>query len=103
MTKKSISALEMQPQLGHKRYESIWAMMHIIRIVMGFRDDKYELDGVIELDDALLKTHLDMEKEDKIKWVRGSRKQSKILVIAKVVPKRGWPKKNKKSSTIRHV
>jgi transposase-like zinc ribbon protein len=38
-TKKSISALEMQRQLGHKYYEPIWAMMHKIRRVMSERDE----------------------------------------------------------------
>jgi len=28
MTKKGISAKEMQKQLGHKRYQPIWEMMH---------------------------------------------------------------------------
>ena len=67
MTKKGISAVEVQRQLGHKRYEPIWAMMHKIRSVMGLRDDKYELDGVVELDDAFFKTHSDKEKEDTTK------------------------------------
>lgn len=40
-TKKTISALELQRQLGHEYYEPIWAMMHKIRRVMSKRDDKY--------------------------------------------------------------
>ena len=63
ITKKSIAALEMQRQLEHKRYEPIWAMMHKIRITMGSQDDKYELDGVVELDDACFKTHSDIKKK----------------------------------------
>lgn len=55
MTKKGISAAEVQRQLGHKRYEPIWTMMHKIRAIMGLRDDKYEMDGVVELDDAFSK------------------------------------------------
>ena len=39
--KKSISAKEMQRQLGHSRYEPIWAMMHKIRAAMGKHDEKY--------------------------------------------------------------
>ncbi|MFT6726884.1 MAG: hypothetical protein ACJAV7_001334 [Flavobacteriales bacterium] len=42
-TKKGFSSLEMQHQIGHKRYEPIWAMMHKIRSVMGKRDEKYQL------------------------------------------------------------
>ena len=103
MFKKSVSALEVQRQLGHKRYEPIWYMMQKIRTVMGARDDKYELDGVVELDDAFFKTHSDKPKNDKTKPGRGSEKQSTVLVMAKVVPKRGRPKKHKKSSALRYV
>jgi len=35
MTKKGMSAMELQKQLSHKRYEPIWAMMHKIRLAMG--------------------------------------------------------------------
>ena len=34
----------MQNLLGHKRYEPICLMMHRIRIQMGERDKKYQLD-----------------------------------------------------------
>ena len=51
-TKKSISALELQRQLGHKRYEPIWAMLQKLRAVMGYRDSKYRLTESIELDEG---------------------------------------------------
>ena len=51
-TKKSFSALEIQRQLGHKRYEPVWYMLHKIRISMGKRDDKYKLDGQLEIDEG---------------------------------------------------
>lgn len=51
-TKKSISALELQRQLGHKRYEPIWAMLQKLRAVMGYRDSKYSLNDSIELDEG---------------------------------------------------
>ena len=50
-TKKSISALELQRELGHKRYEPIWFMLHKIRTVLGKRDSLYELSNYIELDE----------------------------------------------------
>lgn len=98
MTKKGISALELQRQLGHKRYEPIWAMLHKLRAVMGQRDSKYMLDGVIELDDAFYKTHGGNSDAEEQKRGRGSQTQSKVLVMSKVDPKRGRPKKHKKSS-----
>jgi hypothetical protein len=56
-TKKSFSALEIQRQLGHKRYEPIWLMMHKIRLCMGRRDDKYKLDGQIEIDEGFFESY----------------------------------------------
>jgi len=103
MTKKGISAAEMQRQLGHKRYEPIWLMMHKLRLVMGMRDDKYDLDGVVELDDAFFKTHSDEKSDEPTKRGRGSQNQSKVLVMAKVDPQRGRPRKHKKPSSFRYV
>jgi hypothetical protein len=103
MTKKGISALELQRQLGHKRYEPIWAMLHKLRAVMGQRDSRYMLDGVIELDDAFYKTHGGSSEDEEQKRGRGSQTQSKVLVMSKVDPKRGRPKKHKKSSAFRYV
>jgi hypothetical protein len=103
MTKKSISAAEMQRQLGHKRYEPIWLMMHKLRLVMGMRDDKYDLQGIVELDDAFFKTHSDDTTDEPTKRGRGSQNRSKVLVMAKVDPKKGRPKKHKKSSAFRYV
>ena len=51
LTKKEFSALEMQRLLGHSRYESVWLMMQKIRISMGHRDDRYQLDKFIEMDE----------------------------------------------------
>jgi hypothetical protein len=48
-TKKSFSAVELQGQLGHKRYQSIWEMLHKLRSVMNLRDAKYDLFGTVEL------------------------------------------------------
>lgn len=39
-TKKNISALEVQRQIGHKYYEPVWAMMQKIRRSMGNKDEK---------------------------------------------------------------
>ena len=82
-TKKSISAAELQRQLGHKRYQPIWEMMHKLRSVMGKRDDKYTLKGNIELDEGFFSTETpDAQKQEKLKAGAGSQKKSKVLVIA---------------------
>jgi len=54
-TKKTFSAKELQRQIGHKFYEPIWFMMQKLRIAMGTRDSKYQLDKIVELDEGFLK------------------------------------------------
>jgi hypothetical protein len=46
-TKKTISALEMQRQLGHLYCELIWSIMHKMRRVMGQPYELYQLDGQV--------------------------------------------------------
>ena len=103
MTKKGISAKEMQRQLGHKRYEPVWLMMHKLRLVMGMRDDKYDLQGVVELDDAFFKSYSDELSDKPTKRGRGSENHSKVLVMAKIDPKQGRPRRHKKPSAFRYV
>lgn len=52
VTKKGFSAKEIQKQLGLKRYEPVWAMVHKLRKAMGNRDAGYTLEGMIEFDEA---------------------------------------------------
>ena len=66
-TKKTFSAKEMQRQLGHKRYQPIWEMMHKLRSVMGERDDKYELKDTIELDEGYFTTENPLEEDEGLK------------------------------------
>jgi len=82
-TKHSFSAAEMQRQLGHKRYQPIWEMMHKLRSVMGKRDDKYTLNGNIEIDEGFFSTETPAEqKTEKLKAGAGSQKKTKVLVVA---------------------
>jgi hypothetical protein len=81
-TKKSFSAKEMQRQLGHKRYEPIWLMMHKIRSVMGLRDDEYNIAKSIELDEGFFETvNRDFVKGSPLKRGRGSERQTTVLVM----------------------
>jgi len=89
-TKKAFSALEMQKQLGHKRYEPVWYMMQKIRRAMGKRDGNYLLHGEIEMDDAFFEI-VDLQEldelgnkkgeEEELKRGRGSQRQMKVLVM----------------------
>ena len=82
-TKKSFSAKEIQRQLGHNRYEPIWAMLHKIRAVMGIRDSFHQLKGNIEVDEGFFETvSITADKNEKQKRGRGSTKQTIVLVSA---------------------
>jgi hypothetical protein len=81
-TKKSISALELQRELGHKRYEPIWAMLHKIRLVMRHRDSRYELKEYIEMDEGFFEAsdRDEEKKKNKNQQGRGSARQVSVLV-----------------------
>ncbi len=85
-TKKTFSASEIQRQLGHKRYQAIWEMVHKIRSVMGVRDNTYQLSGTVELDKGYFTSeNSDKSQSDKpLKRGVGSRRKSKVLVMVRV-------------------
>ena len=103
-TKKSISAAELQRQIGHKRYQSIWELMHKLRSVMGKRDDKYTLKGCIELDEGFFSTEIPKEKKnEKLKAGAGSQRKSKVMVIAESTPAEKEAKKGQKPKVVKHI
>ena len=51
-TKKGISAVELQRQLGYTRYNTVWFLMHRIRSAMGKRNNLYGLEGMVEFDEG---------------------------------------------------
>lgn len=83
-SKKGISAKELQRQLGHSRYESIWSMMHKIRSSMGKRDALYTLKGAIEFDEGYFEKAT--SPRVKLKRGRGSQKQINVAVMAESTP-----------------
>jgi hypothetical protein len=96
----------MQRQLGHKRYQPIWEMMHKLRSVMGQRDTAYQLSESIELDEAFFSTENSDEakKQEKRKAGAGSQRKSKVLVMieSKAVPE-NKQKKGKKDRKSGHI
>lgn len=103
-TKKSISAAELQRQLGHNRYQPVWELMHKLRSVMGKRDDKYTLKGCIELDDGFFSTEIPKEKKnEKLKAGVGSQRKSKVMVIAESMPVDVETKKGMKPKSVKHI
>ena len=102
-TKKSFSAKEIQRQLGHKRYQPIWHMVHKLRKAMGKRDGEYILAGQIELDDGFFSTvRPEGQKEEKLKRGRGSQKKTKVLVMAES-QKMASAKKGKKTRRVGYL
>jgi len=103
-TKKSLSASELQRQLGHNRYQPIWELMHKLRSVMGKRDDKYTLKGCIELDEGFFTTEVPEDKKhEKLKAGAGSQRKSKVMVIAESTPAEKEPKKGQKPKVVSHI
>lgn len=81
--KKSVSAYQVQRELGHKYYEPIWAMMHKIRQSMGIRDDSYILQGEVEVDEGFFETLVSEDQKGELRKAgRGSQKQSMAMVFA---------------------
>lgn len=87
-TKKSFSALELQSQIGHKRYEPIWELMHKLRLAMGKRDQRYQLDGQVEIDEGFFEVVHSPEtdsltgEQEELKRGRGSQRQANVMVMA---------------------
>ena len=105
-TKKSFSAKELQRQLGHKRYEPIWALMHKIRCVMGLRDQKYMLSEEIELDEGFFETvSINRGKSEPLKRGLGSQRQTKVLVCieSKDAKQDHNPKKHGKKKKVKYL
>ncbi len=84
LSKKGLSALEMQRQLGRKRYNTVWNLMHKIRNALGLRDDKYNLSGFIEFDEG----HIEhaVKNDTLLKRGRGSQRQTNVAVMAESIP-----------------
>jgi len=105
--KKPFSSLEIQRKIGHKYYEPIWYMMQKLRKTMGIRDNKYQLDKIVGLDEGFFEgVDTETPKEDrplKLKRGRRSEKQSKVLVMASTVHPLKAPVKHKKRTKFRYV
>lgn len=101
-TKKTFSAAEMQRQLGHKRYQPIWEMMHKLRSVMGQRDGEYDLVGTIELDEGYFSTEDRTDGGEPLKRGVGSQRKAKVLVMVESEPVEK-PKKGKRNRKCGHL
>lgn len=95
-TKKGFSCLEFQRQLGLKRYQTAFSMMHKIRAVMGKRDDLYFLNGMVEYDEAYVEKATKKALQDHLKRDKGSLKQA-LSAVASLLTPLDNPQTNEKS------
>lgn len=85
-TKKGFSAKEIQRQLGLKRYEPVWAMVHKLRKSMGNRDASYTLEGMIEMDEGYFTVTSSEIEKGKGKRGRGAAGKKNVAVMAESTP-----------------
>ena len=86
--KRGISAVQLSRTLGIC-YESAWYLLHRIRAAMGKRDEKYELSGIVEMDDGyrsyknLSGVELDAKKyePDDLNWLHKAISNLKALLL----------------------
>ena len=81
-TKKGFSSKEIQRQLGLKRYEPVWAMVHKLRNAMGQRDARYTLEDMIEMDEGYFTIEASQHDHQTQKAGRGSKTKSNVMVMA---------------------
>ena len=87
LTKKGFSALEIQRLIGHSRYESIWLMLHKIRMSMGHKDGSYALKNYVEMDEGFFEGHRKKEMPDgEMKPVKEMDRQVKVIVAVSTRP-----------------
>jgi len=85
-TKKGLSACELQRQVGHRRYATIWSIMHRIRKKMGDRDRGYQLKGMVEFDEAYFEKAVSKTIKSSLKRGKGSQRQQNVAVLAESFP-----------------
>jgi len=85
-TKKGFSAKEIQRQLGLKRYEPVWAMVHKLRKAMGNRDARYTLEGMIEMDEGYFTVESTAVEQNQGKRGRGAAGKQNVMISAESTP-----------------
>ena len=85
-TKKGFSSKEIQKQLGMKRYEPVWAMVHKLRKAMGNRDAMYSLEGMIEMDEGYFTVESSEIEKAKGGRGRGAAGKSNVAIMAESTP-----------------
>jgi len=100
-TKKGLSLKEIQKQLGLKRYEPVWAMVHKLRKAMGNRDARYTLEGMIEMDEGYFTVESSEIEQQNDKRGRGAVGKQNVMIMAESTPLED-PQTNKKERQCRY-
>jgi transposase-like protein len=77
---------EIQKQLGLKRYEPVWAMVHKLRKAMGNRDAKHTLEGMIEMDEAYFTVESSEIEQGKGIRGKGAVGKQNVAIMAESTP-----------------
>ena len=85
-TKKGMSACEIQRQMRHSRYNTVLSIMNRIRDVMGKRDDRYQLNDMVEFDEGFFETEVSEKVRSNLKRGKGSQRQVNVAVTTESVP-----------------
>jgi transposase-like protein len=85
-TKKGFSSKEIQKQLGLKRYEPVWSMVHKLRKAMGNRDARYTLEGMIEFDEGYFTVESSEIEQSKGIRGRGAVGKQNVAIMAESTP-----------------
>ncbi|MFN8258811.1 MAG: IS1595 family transposase [Bacteroidales bacterium] len=85
-SKKGLSAMELQRQMVHTRYRTVWSMMHRIRAAMGKHDNLNEPEGKVEFDEGYFATETDEKERQNLKRGRGSQRKTNVAEMAVLTP-----------------
>ncbi len=84
-TKKGFSSNEIQKQLGLKRCEPVWAMVHKLRKAMGKRDARYTLEDMIEMDQGYFTVESNEIEKSKGKRGRAAAGKVNVAIMAESI------------------
>lgn len=85
-TKKSFSSKGIQKQLGLKRYEPVWEMVHKLGKAIGNRDARYALEGMVELDEGYFTIEFSVVERAKGIRDKGTTGKSNVDILAESTP-----------------
>jgi len=85
-TKKGFSSKEIQKQLGLKRYEPVWAMVHKLRRAMGKHDARYTLEDMVEMDEGYFTVESNEIEKSKGQRGRGAAGKVNVAIMAESTP-----------------